>query len=165
MLVVVLLAFAVAVGCARHRYPRRFVYSTGSEASTRSFLAHANQIAIVSPQVFTLDKTGAIHGHIDQRLIDAAHASHVKLMPLVMNPGFDQAAVIHRVLTVPDGRRRAVRSLAALCRNQHLDGIQFDLENVNVRDREAFTAFVRESVDSVHRAGCTLSAAVVPLTE
>jgi spore germination protein YaaH len=68
------------------------------------------------------------------------------------------------VLTVPDARARAIRSLAALCRDQHLDGIQFDIENVHVRDKDAFTSFTRESVDSVHHAGCTLSAAVVPRT-
>jgi spore germination protein YaaH len=87
----------------------------------------------------------------------------VKLVPLVMNPGFDQPA-IHRVLTVGDVRHRAIRSLAALCRDNRFDGIQFDIENVHISDKDAFTSFVRESVDSVHRAGCTLSAAVVPRT-
>jgi spore germination protein YaaH len=138
-------------------------YSTRSEASTQSFLAHAGQISIVSPQVFALDSTGVITGGIDPRVVAAAHEHHVKLVPLVMNPGFDQPS-IHRVLTVPEARERAMRSLAALCRDQHLDGIQFDIENVHVRDKDAFTAFVRESVDSVHHAGCTLSAAVVPRT-
>jgi spore germination protein YaaH len=81
-----------------------------------------------------------------------------------MNPGFDLAS-LHRVLTVPEARTTAVRSLAALCRDQHLDGIQFDFENLYIGDRDAFTAFTREASDSVHRAGCTLSAAVVPRTD
>ncbi|HTK53642.1 MAG TPA: glycosyl hydrolase family 18 protein, partial [Gemmatimonadaceae bacterium] len=42
------------------------------------------------------------------------------------------------------------------------DGIQFDFENIHVRDKDAFTAFTRQAVDSVHHAGCQLSAAVVP---
>jgi spore germination protein len=136
-------------------------YSTGRESSTLSFLAHADRISIVSPQVFVLDSTGVISGHIDQRVVDRAREQGVKLVPLVMNPGFDQPS-LHRVLTVPSVRRRAIRSLAALCRTHHLDGIQFDLENIHVRDKAAFTSFARESADSVHRAGCTLSAAVVP---
>jgi spore germination protein YaaH len=137
-------------------------YARG-EASTTSFLAHAGQISIVSPQVFSLDSNGAITGGMDPRMVAAAREHHVKLVPLVMNPGFDQPS-IHRVLTVPDARSRAIRGLAALCRDQHLDGIQFDIENVHVRDKDAFTSFTRESVDSVHHAGCTLSAAVVPRT-
>jgi spore germination protein YaaH len=136
-------------------------YATGSEQSTQSFLAHADRISIVAPQVFKFDAFGRITGHLDSRLVDAARAHHVKLVPLVVNPGFDQH-LVHRILTLSSARRRAIQALGALCRDDHLDGIQFDLENVNVKDKAAFTAFVRESADTVHRAGCTLSAAVVP---
>jgi spore germination protein YaaH len=137
------------------------LWYTRGEESTQGFIAHAGQISIVSPQVFTLDSNGVIRGRVDQRIIDVAREQRVKLVPLVMNPGFDQPS-IHRVLTVPDVRLRAIQSLAALCRDNHLDGIQFDIENVHVSDKDAFTSFVRESVDSLHRAGCTVSAAVVP---
>jgi spore germination protein YaaH len=136
-------------------------YATGSEQSTQSFLAHADRISVVAPQIFKFDAYGRITGHLDSRLVDAARVHHVKLVPLVVNPGFDQH-LVHRILTLSSARRRAIQALGALCRDDHLDGIQFDLENVNVKDKAAFTAFVRESADTVHRAGCTLSAAVVP---
>ena len=164
----ILIAVVVAAtACApQHVAPHKLEslwYSVRGEESVQSFLAHADQISIVSPQVFSLDSNGVIAGGIDPRVIAAAHERHVQLVPLVMNPGFDQPS-IHRVLTVPEARSRAIRSLAALCRDQHLDGIQFDIENVHVKDKDAFTSFTRESVDSVHHAGCTLSAAVVPRT-
>ena len=146
---------------ATAQHPEALWYATGGDSSTAHFVEHATQIDIVSPQVFALQSNGRITGHIDPRLVTAAHEHHVKLVPLVMNPGFSQPA-IHRVLTSRTAWRAAMRSLAALCRNQHLDGIQFDLENINVADRARFTAFVREATDSVHHAGCTLSAAVVP---
>lgn len=138
-------------------------YTRNEPAITRDFLAHADRISIVSPQVFAFDADGGIHGALDTAVVRMARAKRVQLVPLVMNPGFDQA-IIHRLLTEPGPRARAMRSLAALCRDQQLDGIQFDLENIHVSDRDAFTAFTREAVDSVHRAGCTLSAAVVPRT-
>jgi spore germination protein YaaH len=150
----------LSTGAAAQR-PEGLWYTTGGDSSTVHFVEHASQIDIVSPQVFALQSNGRITGHLDPRVVAAAHEYHVKLVPLVMNPGFSQPA-IHRVLTVAAARRRALHSLAALCRDQHLDGIQFDLENVNVVDKQRFTAFVRAAVDSVHRAGCTLSAAVVP---
>lgn len=131
------------------------------EASIQAFLAHADQISIVSPQVFVMDSTGVIRGELDARLVAAAREKGVKLVPLVMNPGFDLGA-LHRVLNEPAARGQALASLAELCRAQRLDGIQFDFENIHISDREAFTAFTRMAVDSVHRAGCSLSAAVVP---
>jgi spore germination protein YaaH len=146
---------------AHAQHPEALWYSTGGDSSTVHFVDHASQIDIVSPQVFQLSAAGRITGRIDPRVVAAAREHHVKLVPLVMNPGFSQPA-FHRVLTNRAAWRAAMRSLAALCRDQHLDGIQFDLENVNVADKARLTAFVREATDSVHRAGCTLSAAVVP---
>ena len=131
------------------------------EHSIQAFIAHADQITIVAPQDFAMDAEGKIHGHVDPRVIATARAHSVKVMPLVTNGGFDQPA-LHHVLTNRVARLRALRSLAALCRVNKYDGIQFDFENFNVRDKDAFTAFTRTAVDSVHHAGCQLSAAVVP---
>lgn len=133
------------------------------EESIQAFLAHADQISVVAPQVFSLDSTGVIRGSVDPRVVAAARARGVRLVPLVMNPGFDQPS-IHRVLNHPAARDQALRSLAELCRANRFDGLQLDIENFHVSDRDAFTAFVRTAVDSVHRAGCRLSAAVVPRT-
>ena len=159
-----MLAVIAASGLAASRVAAQRLESlwyVRGEASIQSFLAHADQIAIVAPQVFTMDSSGVIRGQVDPRVIATARAKGVKLMPLVMNPGFDQRS-IHRVLTDSVARAQALRSLAALCRDNRFDGIQFDFENFHVSDRDAFTAFTREAVDSVHRAGCQLSAAVVP---
>ena len=136
-------------------------YSVDREESTQSFLAHADRISIVSPQVFSIDSLGVIWGSVDPRIVAAAHAKGVKLVPLVMNPGFDQPT-IHRILTVADARQRAVANLVSLCRDNHFDGLQFDIENVNVADKDALTSFMRESAVGLHRVGCTVSAAVVP---
>ena len=137
-------------------------YARG-EASTQSFLVHADQISIISPQTFTLDRNGVIKGSVDARIVRLAHEKHVQLVPLVMNPGFDQPS-IHRVLTDPGSRARALVNLARMCSQNHLDGIQFDIENVHVDDKAAFTSFARDAALVVHKAGCTLSAAVVPRT-
>jgi spore germination protein YaaH len=150
----------VAAPAARAQRLEALWYLRG-EQSIQAFLAHADQISIISPQVFSMDSTGVIRGRVDPRVFAKAREKNVKLVPLVMNPGFDQPA-IHRVLTHPEARTQALRSLAALCRDNKFDGIQFDYENFHRADRDAFTSFTREAVDSVHRAGCTLSAAVVP---
>ena len=156
--------FCVTLGMRLHAQaarPEALWYMTPDEASVQSFLAHADRISIVAPQVFYMDSLGVIWGSVDARVVARAREQRVKLVPLVMNPGFDQPS-FHRVLTVPDARRRGIRSLAALCREQRFDGIQFDFENIAVADKDAFTSFSREAADSLHAVGCTLSAAVVP---
>jgi spore germination protein YaaH len=157
-----LAVLAAGAGGLRAQGLESLWYLRGEE-SILAFLAHADQISIVSPQVFVMDSTGVIRGSVDPRVVSAARARGVKLIPLVMNPGFDQPS-IHRVLTDPGARAQALRSLAELCRVNRFDGLQFDFENFHVSDRDAFTSFTRAAVDSVHRAGCSLSAAVVPRT-
>jgi spore germination protein YaaH len=151
---------ATASSLAAQR-PEALWYSVDREESTQSFLAHADKISIVSPQVFSIDSLGVIRGSVDPRVVVAAHAKGVKLVPLVMNPGFDQPT-IHRILNVADARQRAISNLVALCRDNHFDGLQFDIENVNVADKDALTSFMRESAVGLHRVGCRVSAAVVP---
>jgi spore germination protein YaaH len=138
-------------------------YSVDRAESTQSFLAHADRISIVSPQVFSIDSLGVIWGSVDPRVVARAREKHVKIVPLVMNPGFDQPT-IHHILTTADVRQRTVENLVALCTRNHFDGLQFDIENVNVADRDAFTSFIREAADALHRARCSVSAAVVPRT-
>ena len=154
------LVLAVLAAASQGRGIESLWYVRGEE-SIQAFLAHADQISIVSPQVFAMDSNGIITGSVDPRVVSTARAKGVKLIPLVMNPGFDQPS-IHRVLNDSGARATALRSLAELCRVNRFDGLQFDFENFHVSDRDAFTAFTRMAVDSVHRAGCSLSAAVVP---
>jgi len=88
-------------------------YSTSSDHSTKAFLEHADQISIVSPQVFMFVRDGGVRGKVDQRVIDKAKEKGVKVVPLVMNPGFDQA-LMHHILTTPSARPRASASSMAL---------------------------------------------------
>lgn len=158
----VILALAALVPPALHaQAPEALWYATGDERSVQSFLAHADRISVVAPQSFSMDSLGVISGAVDSRIVATARAKKVKLIPLIVNPGFEQST-FHHVLVTPDARRRAIGNISALCRDNKFDGIQFDFENINVSDRDAFTSFSRETADSLHRIGCTLSAAVVP---
>ena len=143
--------------------PEAIWYVRNTEEGIRSFVANARLVSIVAPQVYAIDSAGTIRGGTDPRIVAAARANGVRLHPLVMNPGFD-LGILHHIVTDRGARTTSARSLAALCRRERLDGIQLDLENIHVSDRDAFTAFAREAADSVHSAGCVLSAAVVPRT-
>src|SRR5262245_63204612 len=126
--------------------PEALWYMVAGEHSVQSFLAHADQISVVAPQVFYLDSLGVVWGSVDARVVTKAREKNVKLVPLVMNPGFDQAA-FHRVLSVPDARLRAIRNMTALCHDNRFAGLQFDFENIAVSDKDLFTAFARETAD------------------
>lgn len=158
---ILLLALAAAA-CSAPQPPLEAVwYVRNDSAGIASFEANAQRISVIAPQVYSIDSAGNIRGGTHARIVEIARANGVKLVPLVMNPGFD-LGILHHIVTDPTARTASAHSMAALCRDERLHGIQLDLENLHVDDKDAFTAFAREVADSVKRAGCGISAAVVP---
>ncbi|MBX3173171.1 MAG: hypothetical protein KF709_02055 [Gemmatimonadaceae bacterium] len=156
------LALAVTAACRPAPSPLEAIwYVRNDSAGIASFEANAQRISVIAPQVYSIDSAGNIRGGTHPRIVEIARANGVKLVPLVMNPGFD-LGILHHISTDPVARTATARSLAELCRRENPHGIQLDFENLHFDDRDAFTALAAESVDSVHRAGCELSAAVVP---
>jgi spore germination protein YaaH len=123
-------------------------------------VANIDKIDIVGPQVYTVDSLGIVWGSLDPRVKRLADEHEVKVMPLLVNEGFNQPA-LRRLLADSAARNRAIRSLVRLCRDEGYWGIQFDVENVNIEDRDRFTSWYAEAGKALHDAGCTISLAVV----
>jgi spore germination protein YaaH len=142
----------------------RLFYYIDREDSYQSLVKNIDQITILGPQVYTVDSLGIVFGELDARLLALAKAHRVKVMPLVVNETFNQPA-LRKLLADTAARGRATRSLAQLCQQNGYWGIQFDIENVNIQDRDLLTAWYRETANALHRVSCTLSIAVVHRTE
>ena len=136
-------------------------YMVDDEQCFQSFRENIKHIDIVGPQSYRMDEDGILWGTVDPRIIDLAGKAKVKVMPLVMNPGFDQQ-MLHKLLQNPEAQERAVRSMLAVCVENKFYGIQFDFENIHISDKDAFTAFYKKTADALHRNGYAISIAVVP---
>lgn len=158
-----MLLAATASGAARPlraQAPERFFYYMDNEDAYESLVEHIDRIDVLGPQVYTVDSLGTVWGGLDPRVKALAAEHDVKVMPLVVNEGFDQPA-LRRLLADTAARGRATRSLATLCEDEGYWGIQFDIENVNMQDRDLFTDWYTETANALHAVGCTISIAVV----
>jgi spore germination protein YaaH len=151
-----------SVGRAQQALERLFYY-VDTENSYASLVKHIEQITVLGPQVYTMDSLGIVWGSVDRRVLDLARRHGVRVMPLVVNEGFNQPA-LRRLLADTAARARAVRTLVALCRDNGFWGIQFDIENVNLDDRDRLTAWYTAAAGALHAAGCKISIAVVHRT-
>jgi spore germination protein len=142
----------------------RLFYYVDRQDSYESLVKNIDQITILGPQVYTVDSLGIVFGELDSRVLALAKAHRVKVMPLVVNEAFNQPA-LRKLLADTAARARATRSLVQLCQQNGYWGIQFDIENVNIQDRDLLTAWFRETASALHRGGFTLSIAVVHRTE
>ena len=161
---------SIGLGCVTvHAAPaqrplERLFYYVDAENSYTSLVKHIDQITVLGPQVYTVDSLGIVWGSLDRRVLDLARRHGVKVMPLVVNEGFNQPA-LRRLLADTAARARAVRALVGLCRDNGLWGIQFDIENVNLDDRDRLTGWYGDAAAALHEAGCRISIAVVHRTE
>jgi len=138
----------------------RLFYYTDTEDSYASFVKHIDQISIVAPGSYIIDSLGIMWGNIDRRVLELAKRNGVRVMPLIINETFHQPS-LKRLLADTAARGRSVRTMVDLCRQHGFWGLQFDIENVSLEDRDRLTAWYTEAARALHGAGCKISIAVV----
>lgn len=158
-LLLILIALFPASGSAQQSMQRLFYYYD-NPASWESLERNIDQISIVAPGAYSVDEDGIVWGEVDARVLRLARQHNVPVMPLVVNPGFNQETLT-RFLNDPAAKRRAITTLVEESRRHGYHGIQVDFENLSINDRDAFTLFFRELATELHRGGHRISAAVV----
>lgn len=138
----------------------RLFYYVDNEDAWASLTANIARIDVVAPSAYLVEEDGVVWGDVDPRVVRLAREHGVKVIPLLVNRGFDQAK-LHTLLADDAARARVGAALAELCRRHDYDGIQVDFENLAIADRDAFTRFYRELAAVLRPAGCGLSVAVV----
>lgn len=161
--IVFVIAFSAVTIQAQTKTEHLFYY-VNSEQCFEALSKNIDKISIVAPGAFSVDEDGIVWGSVDSRVIELARAHTVGVMPLIVNPGFDQP-MLHRLLVNPQARSRCIATLVDLCVRDKFLGIQFDFENLNMKDRDAFTKFYQETAEALHARGFKLSVAVVHRTE
>ena len=157
-----LLVFLVCVSIpARAQQPKSLFYMTHDPNSVRSFLAHADKIDTLVPAWYVVDGTGLVSGGPNPLVMETARQAHVPVMPIVANEGFVQED-FHKLLGNPAGYRQMFAQLVNACKNFGYAGIQFDFENVNWTDRDAFSAMIAEAASVFHAQNLKLTIATVP---
>lgn len=139
-------------------------YMLDSPESFEHFRENIENIDIVCPQTFLVSKEGVLTGTVDQRVLHLAKEHGVKVMPLIVNKGFD-SQLLHEIVSNPVARKRSIEMMLAYAKRLGLAGWQFDLEGLHISDRDDFTQYFRETADALHGAGLQLSAALVHATD
>jgi spore germination protein len=155
-----LLAVALVPATADAQAMERLFYYTDNEQAFASFRDNIDRIDIVAPHAYSVNADGVVWGEIDARVLRLAREHGVRVMPYINQPGFDQE-MLTELLADAAARRRAIDWLLEECRRHDLYGIQFDFENISIRDRDAYTRFYREAAEALHAEGYRISMAVV----
>ena len=139
-------------------------YMTDNQESFESFKNNLDQISIVCPQTFVISRNGVLSGTVDRRILDSAHKHKIKVIPLIVNSGFN-SQLLHTILFNPQARKRSIVMMISIAKKLKLDGWQFDLEGLNISDKDSFTVYFKETATALHKENLSLSAALVHAVE
>ena len=159
---IVVIVFVSALTASAQRVETLF-FMVDNEDCFASFKANLKSIDIVGPQAYKMDEHGIFWGSVDTRILELTKKNNIKVMPLVVNAGVDQPA-FHNFLHDSLARIRATNSMVRMCRENKFFGIQFDFENIHVKDKDLYTDFYRQAAGALHTGGFAISVAVVPRT-
>jgi len=139
-------------------------YMIDNNESFESFTNNLEQISIVCPQTFVISRNGVLSGTVDRRILDSARKHKIKVIPLIVNSGFN-SQLLHAILFNLQARKRSIAMMISLAKKLKLDGWQFDLEGLNISDKDSFTAYFKETAIALHKENLSLSAALVHAVE
>jgi len=160
LLALIAVAGSSTTVCAQEQVENLFYY-VDAEDAFQSFKANSDYISIVAPQKYSISRAGVVWGEVDPRVMDIARENDIKVIPLIMNPGFDRQ-LFHEFLQDTTAQRRTIQMMVELALEYDYAGWQFDFENIHISDREAFTNFYRNTAEAFRPHNLSLSAAVVP---
>ncbi len=162
LIALVWISLFINKGLLAQQTQQNLFYYVDGISSIKEFKAHADKIDIIAPTAYKFDELGVIWGSVDRRIISIAKENNIKVMPLVDNADFNQKW-LHNFLMSTTAKNRVIKTLIVLCQRNGYAGIQFDCENLSIRDRERYTKFFQQSADSLHKYGFEISDAIVHL--
>jgi spore germination protein len=131
----------------------------GMPSSRVSFDAHWRQLTQVSPLWFSVNPDGTVTDTgYDSSLVSAAHQHHIPVVPLFVN-----AQGSSQVLMSQATRLKAVGSIAAVIKQDNLDGASIDFELLKPQSRTDLSLFMQDAANKLHPLKKILAVSVFPL--
>jgi spore germination protein YaaH len=104
-------------------------------------------INVASPTWFQVkDAQGNLNAEVLPSVVSFAHQHHIAIWALVDNQF--KMSMTHQLLHSLPARDRLMHSLVQSAVHNHLDGLNIDFENLDPKDRDAFTSFISELHDA-----------------
>lgn len=138
----------------------------------QSFKRNSDVITHLSMFWYHLDRRGRVKPYaaakVDLDLVRKAQAKGAKVLVIVANltdeHDFEKwdPGRVRQTIGDDSRRRKHVRDLVRLARDQGFDGINIDYEALKPEDREPFTAFIRELGMALRAEGKQLAVALHP---
>ncbi len=139
----------------------QLVYNKDCVGAMLSNLLENPEINVVSPTWYFMNGTeGNIKSYATREYVEAAHARGVKVWALLKNDAegdFNVAQDSHTVFSSYDARKQLIKNVIRESVNSGVDGINVDIESLNVDTGIYYVQFLRELSIACRQNDLTLS--------
>lgn len=146
-------------------------YAPWQKSGLNSLKAHADCLTDLYPVWLHLQADGMsldlsdfrtdLNPHTED-VLNLASQHGIRVAPVLSNAadsGFDPVRV-HRLLSNPEDQDRLIADIAKFLRENHLQGLQVDFENLDPADWQRYPAFLKRLSQALRPAGFSLSTAL-----
>lgn len=128
---------------------------------TMAQIADYQNLKIVSPALASIDNDDALHVTAEPNTIDSLHKQGKKVwVRLIMKT--DTKTSIHKLLTNSTATQAVINKVCEAASKGHWDGVNVDIENVDVRDRNQFSQFIEQMSNRLKQSNTVLSIDLPP---
>lgn len=135
-------------------------------SSFDSLTQNSDVIKTIAPFWTTLDGEGTLlnrGGNDHAAVVNFAHEHNSSVLLLVNNAKPTQGPTpIHKLLSNPDLRTKAITNLENYLKKYNLDGVNIDFEMVDAQDKDNLTSFMKELSAQLKPQGYIISMDVFP---
>lgn len=130
------------------------------------FYDNSDKIESVSPVWFYVNADGTLTQRKSDSvlfgLVKEVKAYHGDIIPTITNPS---SVELSNILNNPTLLEKHVNEIAKKAKDLSFDGIDIDYENLESKDKDAFTNFISKLADLLHQENKVLTIAVLPKTD
>lgn len=117
-------------------------------------IIHAN---VISPTWFEFgDEEGNLIERCTTSYVETAHAKGLEVWPLLSH-SYSNSQLTKEILSSTTKRQRVINQIVAASKEYGFDGINIDIENIQVDTSDVWIQFVRELYPQMKSAGLTVS--------
>lgn len=133
--------------------------------SLKNNLKHLN---MVMPEWFFINpKTGQLEANIDKRALKLMKGAKIPILPMLTNNYGDafRPEPIGQIMRDEHRRTKLIGKLVAYCKHYGFQGINLDLEELNLDDDAVLITFVHDVAQIFHAHGLYVTQAVAPFND
>ena len=144
---------------------RAAFYMSWNPQSTFSLRKNINKLNLVLPEWFFIDPQGdTLITKLDKEAFDIIKRAHVKMIPLLSNSinNLSTVAALSRVIENPAKRERLITDILKQLNRLKLAGINIDLEDVKLKNKDHLNSFQKELYSRLHENNFLVTQNVSP---